>query len=145
MFERNAFEFLHIQPFERFYADQPGPMVLFATPGMLHAGTCLPNSVILLMRDVGTSYEVFKKWAGNEKNMLIMPGYCVAGTLGAKVLAGQKQIEVDRKTTIDVKIQVKHLSFSAHADAKGIMQLIRQCEPKNVMLVHGEKAKMYAF
>ena len=145
MFERNAFEFLHIQPFERFYADQPGPMVLFATPGMLHAGTCPPIFVIILMRGIGTSYEVFKKWAGNEKNMLIMPGYCVAGTLGAKVLAGQKQIEVDRKTTIDVKIQVKHLSFSAHADAKGIMQLIRQCEPKNVMLVHGEKAKMYAF
>ena len=34
------------------------------------------------------------------------------------------------------------MSFSAHADAKGIMQLIRHCEPKNVMLVHGENAKM---
>lgn len=34
------------------------------------------------------------------------------------------------------------MSFSAHADAKGIMQLIRQCEPKNVILVHGEGAKM---
>lgn len=34
------------------------------------------------------------------------------------------------------------MSFSAHADAKGIMQLIRQCEPKNVVLVHGEGAKM---
>ena len=34
------------------------------------------------------------------------------------------------------------MSFSAHADAKGIMQLISQCEPRNVMLVHGEAAKM---
>jgi Cft2 family RNA processing exonuclease len=34
------------------------------------------------------------------------------------------------------------MSFSAHADAKGIMQLIRHCEPKNVVLVHGEGAKM---
>ena len=25
------------------------------------------------------------------------------------------------------------------------MQLIRQCEPKNVVLVHGEKSKMFAF
>lgn len=41
-----------------------------------------------------------------------------------------------------MNLQVKHLSFSAHADAKGIMQLIRQCEPKNVVLVHGEKSKM---
>jgi integrator complex subunit 11 len=37
---------------------------------------------------------------------------------------------------------VKNLSFSAHADAKGIMQLIRQSGAKNVMLVHGEKVKM---
>jgi len=34
------------------------------------------------------------------------------------------------------------MSFSAHADAKGIMQLICQCEPKNILLVHGEAAKM---
>jgi len=34
------------------------------------------------------------------------------------------------------------MSFSAHADAKGIMQLIRMCEPENVMLVHGESTKM---
>lgn len=34
------------------------------------------------------------------------------------------------------------MSFSAHADAKGIMQLIKMCEPANVMLVHGENLKM---
>ena len=34
------------------------------------------------------------------------------------------------------------MSFSAHADAKGIMQLITNCEPKNVVLVHGESGKM---
>lgn len=43
---------------------------------------------------------------------------------------------------VEVKMSVQYMSFSAHADAKGIMQLIRQCEPKNVMLVHGEAAKM---
>jgi integrator complex subunit 11 len=34
------------------------------------------------------------------------------------------------------------MSFSAHADAKGIMQLIQYCEPQNVLLVHGEGVKM---
>lgn len=43
---------------------------------------------------------------------------------------------------LDVKLSVQYMSFSAHADAKGIMQLISQCEPRNVMLVHGEAAKM---
>jgi hypothetical protein len=49
---------------------------------------------------------------------------------------------LDKKNKIEVKLQVKNLSFSAHADAKGIMQLIRQSGAKNVMLVHGEKMKM---
>lgn len=34
------------------------------------------------------------------------------------------------------------MSFSAHADAKGIMHLIRTCEPRSVVLVHGENLKM---
>ena len=36
------FDFRHIKPFERSFADNPGPMVLFASPGMLHAGTLEP-------------------------------------------------------------------------------------------------------
>lgn len=125
--ERNMFDFKHIKPFELDMADNPGPQVLFATPGMLHAGTSL---------------DVFKKWCSNPKNMIILPGYCVAGTVGAKVLAGDKKIQVDKYTSIDVNLQVENLSFSAHADAKGILQLIRMCAPRNVVLVHGEKRKM---
>lgn len=71
-----------------------------------------------------------------------MPGYCVAGTVGAKVLAGEKSIEIDRHKTVVVNMQVKNLSFSAHADAKGILALVAMCRPRNVMLVHGEKGKM---
>jgi len=43
---------------------------------------------------------------------------------------------------VEVKMSVQYMSFSAHADAKGIMQLVRQCEPRHVMLVHGEEKKM---
>ncbi|KAG0372110.1 Integrator complex subunit 11 [Mortierella sp. AD032] len=124
---RNMFDFKHIRAWDRAYIDNPGPMVVFATPGMLHSGTSL---------------ELFKKWAPDPKNMVIMPGFCVAGTVGSKVLAGEKVIKTDTFTTIEVNLQVKNLSFSAHADAKGIMQLIRQCEAKNVVLVHGEKSSM---
>ncbi|KAF9438122.1 Integrator complex subunit 11 [Entomortierella beljakovae] len=124
---RNMFDFKHIKSWDRSYIDSPGPMVVFATPGMLHSGTSL---------------ELFKKWAPDPKNMVIMPGYCVAGTVGSKVLAGEKKIQIDTFTSVDVNLQVKNLSFSAHADAKGIMQLIRQCEAKNVVLVHGEKSSM---
>ncbi len=39
-------------------------------------------------------------------------------------------------------MKIKNMSFSAHADAKGIIGLIRHCEPKNVVFVHGEGHKM---
>ena len=42
-----------MQPFDRSYIDNPGPMVVFATPGMLHAGLSL---------------QIFKKWAEDERN-----------------------------------------------------------------------------
>uniref|UniRef100_A0A8C1VJN0 Integrator complex subunit 11 n=1 Tax=Cyprinus carpio TaxID=7962 RepID=A0A8C1VJN0_CYPCA len=83
--QRNMFEFKHIKAFDRSYADNPGPMVVFATPGMLHAGQSL---------------QIFKKWAGNEKNMLIMPGYCVQGTVGHKILNGQKKLEMEGRATV---------------------------------------------
>ncbi|KAB7502299.1 Integrator complex subunit 11 [Armadillidium nasatum] len=124
---RNMFDFNHIKPFDKSCIDNPGPMVVFATPGMLHAGLSL---------------TIFKKWAPSEKNMVIMPGYCVQGTVGYKILNGAKKIDFEDKKVIDVNLSVEYMSFSAHADAKGIMQLIRHCEPKNVMLVHGENTKM---
>ena len=72
--QRNMFDFKHIkvfiychhpepagyrlsslQPFDRSYIDNPGPMVVFATPGMLHAGLSL---------------QIFKKWAEDDNNMV---------------------------------------------------------------------------
>lgn len=125
--DRNMFDFKHITTFRPEYADNSGPMVVFASPGMLHAGTSL---------------NIFKKWCQDPKNMIILPGYCVAGTVGAKILAGDKIIEVDQFTRITMQMQVENLSFSAHADSQGILQLIRMCEPRSVMLVHGEQVKM---
>ena len=125
--DHNMFDFRMIKPWKPEYADEPGPKVLFASPGMLHAGTSL---------------QVFTKWCHDPLNTIIMPGYCVAGTVGAKVLAGQKEIDIDKFTRVFCNMQIKNLSFSAHADAKGIMALVSMAKAKNVMLVHGEKAKM---
>lgn len=125
--QRNMFDFKHIKPFDRAYIDNPGAMVVFATPGMLHAGLSL---------------QIFKKWAPNENNMIIMPGFCVQGTVGHKILNGAKKVEFENRQIVEVKMAVEYMSFSAHADAKGIMQLIQYCEPRNVMLVHGEAEKM---
>ena len=101
-------------------------MVFFATPGMLHGGLSL---------------QTFKEWAPDPKNAIIIPGYCMPGTVGNKVLTGEKTIQIDGRD-VPVNLQVFNMSFSAHADSKGIMELLTHLEPRNVLLVHGEKQKM---
>ena len=44
-----------LQPFERTYIDNPGPLVVFATPGMLHGGLSL---------------QIFRKWCTDANNMV---------------------------------------------------------------------------
>ncbi|KAG5455757.1 MAG: beta-lactamase-like protein, partial [Olpidium bornovanus] len=124
--KRNPFDYKHITKFDKSYHEKPGPMVLFSTPGMLHSGNSL---------------EVFKMWAPDPKNMLIIPGYCVPGTIGGQLMSGKREVTIDKRK-LEVNLQVRTLSFSAHADAKGIKQLIANCRPRNVMLVHGEKPGM---
>lgn len=125
---RNTFDFKHVCPFERSMINAPGPCVLFATPGMISGGFSL---------------EVFKQWAPSEMNLVTLPGYCVAGTIGHKLMSGKPtRIDLDKDTHIDVRCQIHQMSFSPHTDAKGIMDLVGFLSPQNVILVHGEKPKM---
>ncbi|KAK3130000.1 hypothetical protein QOZ80_6BG0487650 [Eleusine coracana subsp. coracana] len=117
----NPFDFKHVCHFERSYINNPGPCVLFATPGMIFGGFSL---------------EVFKKWAPSEKNLVALPGYCSPGSIGQKILSK------DNDTHIDVRCQIHQLAFSPHTDSKGIMDLIEFLSPKHVILVHGEKPNM---
>lgn len=125
---RNAFDFKHVHNFDRSLINAPGPCVLFATPGMISGGFSL---------------EVFKQWAPCEMNLITLPGYCVAGTVGHKLMSGKPtKINLDKDTQIDVRCQIHQLSFSPHTDSKGIMDLTKFLSPRNVILVHGEKPKM---
>ncbi|XP_074591647.1 cleavage and polyadenylation specificity factor subunit 3-II [Curcuma longa] len=125
---RNTYDFKHVCPLDRSLVNAPGPCVLFATPGMISGGFSL---------------EVFKQWAPSELNLVTLPGYCVAGTIGHKLMSGKPtKVDLDKETQIDVRCQIHQLSFSPHTDAKGIMDLIGFLSPKHVMLVHGEKPKM---
>ncbi|KAL8476078.1 hypothetical protein ACS0TY_028662 [Phlomoides rotata] len=126
---RNAFDFKNVRSFDRSLINSPGPCVLFATPGMISGGFSL---------------EVFKRWAPYEENLITLPGYCVAGTVGHKLVAAKipTQIKVDEDVQIDVRCRIHQLSFSPHTDAKGIMDLVKFLSPKQVVLVHGEKPKM---
>ena len=42
-------------------------------------------------------------------------------------------------------MKVHNISFSAHADSKGIIDLFKQVEAENIMFVHGDKQRMLEF
>lgn len=125
----NVFAFKKVEPFNKKEMRNDTPCVLLATPGMLHGGT---------------SMEVFKEWCASERNTLIIPGYCVDGTLGNKLLRGLKEVTIDKKT-YEVRMRIVNVSFSAHADAKGIINLLRHLNAQAIVFVHGDKIKMEAF
>jgi len=125
--KRNMFDFRHIIPYTRGVEKNRESMVLLATPGMLHGGLSL---------------GVFKEWCEDNKNTCIIPGYCVPGTIGHTLLKSKKEVvNIDGKD-YNVRCEVTSMSFSAHTDNRGIMQVLKWVNPENVVLVHGEYKRM---
>ncbi|XP_055848225.1 integrator complex subunit 11 isoform X3 [Episyrphus balteatus] len=123
----DIFDFEHIKRFERSYIDDPGPMVVLATDGMLV---------------FGLSLLIFKKWADDENNLVILPDSCMKGTLGYRLLAGAKEVKISYNEVVKVQLKVVQMNFDAVADAKGIFQLIEACDPKNILLAHGKPDRL---
>ncbi len=43
---------------------------------------------------------------------------------------------------VEVRCRVETLAFSAHADLRGLVGLVRGCRPRAVVLVHGQPGPM---
>ncbi|KAI5151135.1 integrator complex subunit 11 [Enteropsectra breve] len=123
--DSNVFDFKYIKPYEK-NAENYGPCVIFSTPAMLHSGLSL---------------RIFKNMCQDPKSLVILPGFCMRGTIGDRVLNGAKEINVFG-TTLQVNAKIENLAFSAHADAAGVLKIVGQCKPRQVMLVHGDKNRM---
>lgn len=123
---KSVFEFSFIKPYFKRAIEKDGPMLIFATPAMLHSGSSL---------------AIFKAMCSDKRNSIILPGFCSRGTVGDKILHNIKRIEVG-KEILDVNLDVHNIAFSAHADMTGIFKIIDQCKPYNIMLVHGDRARM---
>ncbi|OAO12724.1 cleavage and polyadenylation specificity factor subunit 3 [Blastocystis sp. ATCC 50177/Nand II] len=112
--------------------------------------SAIPPCVILCspaMMDNGTSRIVLEKMAGNENNLIILTGYCMANTVARRLKDGEKMIQIMNgkiSEQIEVRCPATTISFSAHSDFPGTLSFIRDTEPERVVLVHGEVSKMDA-
>ncbi|MEI6020005.1 MAG: MBL fold metallo-hydrolase [Bacteroidota bacterium] len=100
------------------------------------------------MCDAGRVKHHLRYSIEDERNTVLMVGYCSPSTLGAKLTSGQKQVRIFGDF-FDVKadIEVIH-SYSAHADYEELMRFLscqNKSKIKSMFLVHGEDDSKKAF
>lgn len=103
------------------------PKVIMAGSGMLNGGRILFH---------------LQKYIGDAKNTLLIVGYQAAGTLGRRLLEGEREVKIFGKT-YEVRARVLAIgSYSAHADNPQILNWIGKISGiAKVFLVHGESSQ----
>lgn len=113
--------------------NEEGPCIILATAGFLNAGASL---------------EYFKALADNPKNTVIFVSYQYEGSVGRKVQAGDREVQLpntgERPETVKVNMTVKSISsLTGHAGRNELMRFIHDLvpRPKKIIINHGEASK----
>ncbi|MES2650845.1 MAG: MBL fold metallo-hydrolase [Bacteroidota bacterium] len=104
----------------------PRPCVIISSSGMAEGGRVRHH---------------IKNNISNSKNTILMVGYCEPSSLGGRLIAGQKVVEIFRED-YEVKAEVQSIrSMSAHGDYEDLLRFLSCQDPakvKRLFLVHGE-------
>ncbi|CAN3363262.1 endoribonuclease Ysh1p [Diutina catenulata] len=106
-----------------------GPSVMVAAPGMLQAGV---------------SRQLLERWAPDPKNLCVLTGYSVEGTMAKEILKEPATIPSvsNPDVTIARNINVEEISFAAHVDFQENTEFIDKVQPSKIILVHGDSVPM---
>lgn len=102
-----------------------GPMIIISASGMLTGGRILHH---------------LESYASDKKNAIILTGYQAAGTRGAALLNGARELRIYGRD-VPVAAEVVHLDgLSAHADSDDLITWMRTTTtaPRMTYIVHGE-------
>ncbi|MGN6397732.1 MAG: MBL fold metallo-hydrolase RNA specificity domain-containing protein [Mucilaginibacter sp.] len=106
--------------------DNPEPCVIISSSGMAEAGRVKHH---------------IKNNINNQKNTILMVGYCEPNSLGGHLLHGDPDVYIFGER-YEVKAEVRSIkSMSAHGDYEDLLRFISCQDPKKVkkvFLVHGE-------
>ena len=62
----------------------------------------------------GLSRDLFEAWCTDKRNGVVLPGYCVEGTLAKKILSEPSHIMTASGLRVPLNMSVNYVSFSAH-------------------------------
>ena len=112
-------------------AHVPAPKIIIAGSGMLTGGRMLYHLIDYL---------------GDPSTTLIFTGYQANGTLGRRILNGDKEVHVKREV-VPVRAQIESLdSLSAHADRSALLQWLQAIPGvKQVIIGHADDDARISF
>lgn len=106
--------------------DDIRPCVIIASSGMAEGGRIRHH---------------IRNTIGNQKNTILIVGYCDPHSLGGQLVAGERSVKIFRDF-FDVQAEVKVIkSMSAHGDYEDLLHFLACQDPKlnkRIFLVHGE-------
>ena len=105
--------------------DDPHPHIIISASGMC---------------EVGRIKHQLKHNLWNPKNTILFVGYQAPGTLGAKIVSGEKKVKIFGEE-IAVNARIEYIEgYSGHADQEWLLNFVYSfiTKPKHIFLVHGE-------
>lgn len=118
--------FIHDSVQSKALNTNPEPCVIISASGMAEAGRVKHH---------------IRNNIGNDKNTILMVGYCEPKSLGGRLLSGQKTVHIFGDE-YDVKAEIRSIrSMSAHGDYEDLLKFLDCQDPekvKKIFLVHGE-------
>lgn len=103
------------------------PKIILSASGMATGGRVLHH---------------IKAYAANPRNTILFTGFQAAGTLGDRLVRGEREVKVLGET-VQVNAEVIQLhNTSAHVDSEEMLQWLQkfQSAPRKVFITHGEPA-----
>ena len=112
--------------------EEGAPCVILATSGMLVGGP---------------SVEYLRQLADNPRNTLIFSCYLPEGSLGHRILHGERELifkSGPKTEVVPVKMEVLKVEITDHSDRKQLLNFVFKCSPrpKKVVINHGENSRI---
>jgi metallo-beta-lactamase family protein len=104
--------------------ESPNPKVIIAGSGMMNGGRILFHA---------------QKYLGDPKNTILFAGYQAMGTIGRKILDGEREVRIYGKK-VHIRAGIESIrSYSSHADLPQLIAWLGKIKnPRKIFLVHGE-------
>jgi metallo-beta-lactamase family protein len=112
--------------------ERRGPMIVIAGSGMATGGRIVHH---------------LKQFAGDPRNTILLSGFQAAGTRGAALAAGARELKI-HGALWPIRAEVEQISgLSAHADYEELIRWVAPLprRPGRVFVTHGEPAAAAAF